>query len=105
MKGRAEVMMHLSTLIFPSGYTVTLPGAVDSAPGARNEDVKSKEGKIEHEGEKGKDVGTVAQTTGGGAAIGAIAAGAKGAGIGAGIGGVAGLASVLLTRGSDVRLE
>src|SRR3954463_3940580 len=55
VKGRAEVMMHFSTLIFPSGYTVSLPGAVDSAPGARNEDVKSKEGKIEHEGEKGKD--------------------------------------------------
>ena len=50
VKGRAEVMMHFSTLIFPNGYTVSLPGAVDSAPGARNEDVKSKEGKIEHEG-------------------------------------------------------
>ena len=105
VKGRAEVMMHFSTLIFPSGYTVSLPGAVDNVPGSSNDSLKNNEGKIQHEGEKGKDVGTVAQTTGGGAAIGAIAGGAKGAGIGAGIGGVAGLATVLLTRGSDVRLE
>jgi hypothetical protein len=106
VKGRAEVMMHFSTLIFPNGYTVSLPGAVDSAPGARNEDVKSKEGKIEHEGEKGKDAGTIATTSAAGAGLGGLATGtAKGVGIGAGIGGVAGLASVLLTRGSDVRLD
>jgi len=37
--------------------------------------------------------------------IGAITNGAKGAGIGAGIGGVAGLAVAMLSRGTDVRLE
>ncbi|MFL6299313.1 MAG: TrbI/VirB10 family protein [Terriglobales bacterium] len=105
VKGRAEVMMHFSTLIFPNGYTVTLPGAVDNVPGARNDTLKSNEGKIEHEGEKGKDAGTVATTAGTGAAIGALSDGLKGAGIGAGIGGVAGLASVLLTRGGDVRMD
>src|SRR3954468_13316855 len=105
VKGRAEVMMHFSTLIFPNGYTVTLPGAVDNVPGARNDTLKSNEGKIEHEGEKGKDAGTVATTAGTGAAIGALSDGLKGAGIGAGIGGVAGLASVLLTRGGDVRID
>jgi hypothetical protein len=104
VKGRAEVMMHFSTLIFPNGYTVSLPGAVDAVPGTRNEDVKSKEGKIEHEGEKGKDAVKIAETTGTGAVVGGLSAGAKGLGIGAGVGGVAGLASVLLTRGSDVRL-
>src|SRR3954467_9785327 len=106
VKGRAEVMMHFSTLIFPNGYTVSLPGAVDSAPGARNEDVKSKEGKIEHEGEKGRDAGTIAKTAGAGAGLGGLATGTlKGAGIGSGVGAVAGLATVLLSRGSDVRLE
>jgi hypothetical protein len=106
VKGRAEVMMHFSTLIFPNGYTVSLPGAVDSAPGARNEDVKSKEGKIEHEGEKGKDAGTIAKTAGAGAGLGGLATGTlQGVGIGSGIGAVAGLATVLLSRGSDVRLE
>jgi type IV secretory pathway VirB10-like protein len=29
IKGRAEVLMHFTTLIYPSGYTVLLPGAVE----------------------------------------------------------------------------
>jgi hypothetical protein len=37
--------------------------------------------------------------------IGAVTNGAKGAGIGAGIGGVAGIAVGMLSRGADVRLE
>jgi type IV secretion system protein VirB10 len=105
VKGRAEVMMHFSTLIFPNGYTVSLPGAVDAVPGAESGDVKSKEGKIEHEGEKGKDIGRAAETTAGGTLIGASAGGLKGAGIGAAAGGATGLAIALLTRGSDVRLD
>jgi len=105
VKGRAEVMMHFSTLIFPNGYTVTLPGAVDAVPGAEGGDVKSNEGKIEHEGEKGRDVARGAETTAAGTAIGASAGGLKGAGIGAAAGGVTGLALALLTRGSDVRLD
>jgi hypothetical protein len=67
--------------------------------------VKDKEGTIEANGQKGKDVATVAQTTGGGAAIGALSAGGKGAGIGAGAGGAVGLATILLSRGQDVRME
>lgn len=105
VKGRAEVMMHFSTLIFPNGYTVTLPGAVDNVPGAEGGEVKSNEGKIQHEGEKGKDVGRAAGTTATGTVIGAAAGGLKGAGIGAAAGGVTGLALALLTRGSDVRLD
>ena len=35
VKGRAEVLMHFSTLIYPSGYTVVLPGAVENVPGSR----------------------------------------------------------------------
>lgn len=105
VKGRAEVMMHFSTLIFPNGYTVSLPGAVDAVPGAEGGDVKSSEGKVEHEGEKGRDVGRAAQTTVGGTLIGAAAGGGKGAGIGAAAGGATGLALALLTRGSDVRLD
>ena len=67
--------------------------------------MKDKEGTIEAEGQRGKDVGTVARTTGTGAAIGGLAAGGKGAGIGAGAGGAVGLATVLLSRGQDVRIE
>ena len=105
VKGRAEVMMHFSTLIFPNGYTVSLPGTVDAVPGAAGGDVKSNEGKIEHEGEKGRDVARGAETTAAGTAIGASAGGLKGAGIGAAAGGVTGLALAMLTRGSDVRLD
>ncbi len=67
--------------------------------------MKDKEGTIQAESQKGKDVGTVAKTTGAGAAVGAMSAGGKGAGIGAGAGGAVGLATILLSRGQDVRME
>jgi hypothetical protein len=105
VKGRAELLMHFTTLIYPNGYTVTLPGSVEGVPGGDNSQVKGKEGTIEANGQKGKDTATVAQTTGTGAAVGALAAAGKGAAIGAGAGGVVGLATVLLSRGQDVRLE
>jgi len=93
----------LNTMIFPNGYTVDLLAAPRSADSGGNETTDS-EGKVTGPGGKGKDIGTVATTTVTGAGIGAIADGAKGAGIGAGIGGAAGLAAVLLTRGPEARL-
>jgi hypothetical protein len=105
VSGRAELLMHFTTLIFPNGYTVSLPGTVEGTPDAEHSTVKDKEGTIQADGQKGKDVAKVAQTTGGGAAVGALAAGGKGAAIGAGAGGVVGLATVLLSRGQDVRME
>jgi len=106
VKGRAEVLIHFTTLIYPSGYTVLLPGAVENVPGAEHAQMKGDEGTIREEGQKGKDVGTVASTAGTGAAIGALSgAGLKGAGIGAGVGGAVGTAIALLSKGNDVRLE
>jgi len=105
VSGRAELLMHFTTLIFPNGYTVSIPGAVEGVPGADNSKVRDKEGTIQADSQKGKDATTIAQTTGGGAAIGALSAGGKGAGIGAGAGGAVGLATVLLSRGQDVRME
>jgi hypothetical protein len=105
ISGRAELLMHFTTLVFPNGYAVSLPGAVEGVPGADNSKVRDKEGTIQAESQKGKDATTIAQTTGGGAAIGALAASGKGAGIGAGAGGALGLATVLLSRGQDVRIE
>lgn len=105
VKGRAEVLFHFTSMVFPSGYTVSLPGSVDSS-GSDSNMVKDKEGTIQHEGEKGKDAGTVAKTAGEGAAIGSIAArSVKGAAVGGGLGAATGLAIGMLTRGSDVRLE
>jgi hypothetical protein len=106
IKGRAELLVHFTTLVFPSGYTVVLPGGVEQIHGAESQQVKDSEGTIQQQGEKAKDAQTVAQTATQGALIGAIAQrGGKGLGIGAASGGVAGLAIALLSRGSDLRLE
>jgi type IV secretion system protein VirB10 len=107
VKGRGELVIHFNTLIFPSGYTLLLPGSIDNVPGADKTEMKDKkEGSIESQGTQGKDAGTIASTAGTGAAIGALAAGdLKGAGIGGLVGAGVGVASVLLTRGPDVRIE
>lgn len=105
VKGRAELLMHFTSLIFPSGYTVLLPGAVDNMPGADRTTMKDEEGTIRQDSEKGKDLGTVAGTASTGAVIGGLSSGGKGAAIGAASGSMAGLAIALLSRGSDVRLE
>ena len=104
VKGRAQLQMTFNSMIFPNGYTVVLPGAVEGVPGSGDRAMKGTEGTIEQSGTKGKDAQTIAATTIPGAAIGAIASGGEGAGIGAGVGGVVGLATVLLTRGPDVAL-
>ena len=106
VKGRAELLVHFTSMIFPSGYTVMLPGAIDNVPGQESQTVKDKEGTVGGGGAKGKDAGTIATNAGTGAAIGALAGrSAKGAGIGGAAGAAVGLATVLFTRGPDVRLE
>lgn len=102
VKGRAEVLFHFTTLIFPSGYTVSVPGSVNDVPGADNGHVINKEGSVQADGTKGKDVGTIAGPAAQGALIGALARGGKGALIGSGIGGAVGLAEVLFTRGNEI---
>ena len=103
VKGRGEFRIRLDTLILPNGYTVNMNAAPRSADSGGKETMDS-EGQVTGPSGKGKDVGTVAATTVTGAGIGAIADGAKGAGIGAGIGGAAGLAAILLTRGPEAEL-
>jgi hypothetical protein len=105
VKGRAEVLMHFTTLIYPNGYTVMLPGSVDNIPGADSTSMKGTEGTVRQDGQKAKDVGEIASTAATGAAIGAIAGSGKGALIGAASGGAVGTAIALLTRGNDVKLD
>jgi hypothetical protein len=105
IKGRAELLVHFTTLIFPNGYTVSFPGALDNVPGADTQKVKDREGTIQADSQKGKDVATVAGTAASGTLIGAATGGGKGAGIGAGLGGATGLIIAMLTRGNEVRLD
>jgi type IV secretion system protein VirB10 len=106
VKGRAELLIHFTSLIYPSGYTVMLPGAVENLPGAEHATTRGSEGKIQQDSDTGKKAETVAKTAGTGAAIGGLGTGTwKGAGIGGGIGAGVGAAIGLLSRGGDVRLE
>jgi hypothetical protein len=104
VKGRAELQMSFTSMIFPNGYTVMLPGAVQNTPGSTSNSMKGTEGTIQGDSSKGKDVGTVLAATLPGAGIGALAGDGKGAAIGAASGGILGLATVLLTRGPEVTL-
>jgi type IV secretion system protein VirB10 len=105
IKGRAEVLMHFSTLIYPSGYTVVLPGAVENVPGAEKTSMKDEEGTVRQDSQTGEKAKTVATAAGTGAVIGGLSNGVKGGLIGAGVGGGIGTAIGLLTRGNDVRMD
>jgi hypothetical protein len=104
VKGRGELMIKLNTLILTNGYMVSL-NAVPRSAGTGGRETVDNEGKVIGDSDKAGDVGTVAKTTAAGAGIGGLATqGAKGVGIGAGVGAVAGLMAVLLTRGPDAEL-
>src|ERR1022692_4293122 len=108
--GRAEILMHFTSMIYPSGYTVMLPGSVENTPGADNKSVKDSEGTIQQDKDTGKKVEDAAKGgvygTLGGATAGSLATGSlNGARVGAGAGAAAGIAWALLKRGNDVKLE
>lgn len=104
VKGKAEVQVNFTSMIFPSGYTVLLPGALDKAPDV-DANVKGQEGTLQGQGGKGKDAATIASTAGTGAVIGGLANEGKGAAIGGAAGGLVGLAAVLFSRGPEIKIE
>jgi len=105
VKGRAEVLIHFTSMIYPNGYTVMLGGSVENTPGAERTSMKDSEGTIRQDSDTAKKARETVGAAATGGVIGGVAGWAKGAGIGAGIGGVAGLAVGMLSRGADVRLE
>ncbi|HVM93452.1 MAG TPA: YMGG-like glycine zipper-containing protein [Terriglobales bacterium] len=105
VKGRAELLVHFTSLIYPNGYTVMLGGNVENAPGAEHSAMKDQEGTIRQDSDAARKAKEAAGGAITGAVIGGITNGGKGAGIGAGTGGVAGLAIAMLSRGADIRLE
>ncbi len=108
--GRAEILIHFTSMIFPSGYTVMLPGSIQNTPGADDKGVKDKEGTVQADKNTGKKIEEAAKNgvygTMGGATAGGLATGSlNGARAGAGIGAAAGIAWALLKRGPDVKME
>jgi type IV secretion system protein VirB10 len=111
VKGNSQLDMHFTSIIFPNGTVVEIPGIVNGLPGADKQKVKDDgEGTIEQGGDKGRNAGKVAEiaipTGGTVGTIGGLAGGhpiAGGlAGVGAGLA-AAGLVS-LFTRGADVNI-
>src|SRR6266849_6130329 len=81
VKGRAELLIHFTSMIYPSGYTVMLGGSVENTPGAEKTTMKDKEGTIRQDSETGRKAKSAAEGAGTGAVIG------------------------MLSRGADVRLQ
>jgi type IV secretion system protein VirB10 len=112
VKGRSQLDMHFTSIIFPNGTVVEIPGLVNSLPGASKQTVKDDgEGTVEQAGDKGRNAGTVAKIaipTGG--SVGSIGGYGSGHPIAGGVIGIgAGLAATglatLFTRGADVNIE
>jgi type IV secretion system protein VirB10 len=112
VKGKAQLDMHFTAIIFPNGTVVEIPGLVNSLPGARKQSVKDDgEGTIEQASDKGRKAGETAKIaipTGG--TIGSISGISSGHSLAGGIAGIAaGAAAVglvsLFTRGADVNIE
>jgi type IV secretion system protein VirB10 len=112
MEGKSQLDMHFTSVIFPNGTVVEIPGVVNSMPGAKKQTVKDDgEGTIEQDSDKTRNMGKVAAVaipTGG--TVGSISGLDSGhplagglAGMGAGLA-AAGLVS-LFTRGADVNIE
>jgi hypothetical protein len=109
---KAQLNMHFTSMIFPNGSVVEIPGVVNSMPGAEHQKVNGDEGTIEQDGGSNKahnagETAKVAVPTG--ATIGSIgglegghplAGGLEGAGAGLAAAGIV----ALFTRGADVNI-
>jgi hypothetical protein len=109
IKGPAKLTMHFTSIIFPNGSVVEIPGLVNSLPGSDGPKVKGDEGTVQ----QSSSVGDVAKAAGRGAAIGAGVGSIGGAvggnpveglGLGAGAGAAAGALVSLFTHGNDINI-
>ena len=109
--GKSQLDMHFTSIIFPNGTVVEIPGVVSGLPGASKQEVKNGEGTIEQDKDKGRNAGKTAEIAlPTGATVGSIAGISSGHSLAGGLGGLgAGLATVglvsLFTRGADVNIE
>src|ERR1700687_3567757 len=77
VKGRAEVLIHFTSMIYPSGYTVMLGGSVENTPRAEKTSMKDSEGTIRQDSEAGRKAKAAAGGATTGAVIGAVTNGGK----------------------------
>ena len=108
-KKRAELLIHFTSMIYPTGYTVMLPGSIENTPGAEDKGVKDSEGTIQQDKDTAKRVEDAAKGAAVGGTVGTIGGAAAGGFNGARYGGLAGLAGgvawALLKHGPEVKLE
>jgi len=106
---RAEILIHFTSMIYATGYTVMLPASVENTPGNDSNGVKDKEGTIQADKDTGKRVEDAAKGAAVGGTIGGIGGAAAGGYNGARYGGLAGLAGgvawALLKHGPEVKLD
>ncbi len=109
---KAQLNMHFTSMIFPNGSVVDIPGVVNSVPGAQHESVKGDEGTIQQDGGSNKahnadEAAKIAVPTG--ATIGSVGGLESGHPLAGGLeGAAAGLAAAgvvaLFTRGAEVHI-
>jgi len=111
VKGKAQLDMHFTSIVFPNGTVAEVPGLVDNLPGASKQSVKDdKEGTIEQNPDKGRHAGEVAKISiPTGATVGSIGGLPGGHPLAGGLAGIAaGVAAIgiasLFTRGADVNI-
>ena len=108
-KKRAEILIHFTSMIYPSGYTVMLPGSIENTPGADDKTVKDSEGTIRQDKDSGKRLEDAAKGAAVGGTVGTIGGVAAGGINGARYGGLAGLAGgvawALLKHGPELKLD
>jgi hypothetical protein len=103
------LLIHFTSMIYPTGYTVMLPGSVENTPGADSSGVKDEEGTIQADKDTGKRIEDAAKGAAVGGTVGSVGGLAAGGLNGARYGGLAGLAGgvawALLKHGPDVKLD
>jgi len=108
-KKRAELLIHFTSMIYPTGYTVMLPGSIDNTPGADDKGVKDTEGTIQQDKDTTKRVEDAAKDAAVAGTVGSIGGLAAGGLNGARYGGLAGVAGgvawALLKHGPELKLE
>lgn len=112
-RSKAQLNMHFTSMIFPNGSVVEIPGMVNSLPGAKQQSVKGDEGTIEQDGGSNKahnagETAKIAVPTG--ATVGSIGGLGSGHPLAGGLEGVgAGLAAAgivaLFTKNAEVNID